>query len=266
MDVSLMRTITLSGTVCGLALAITSVSVGNDFDALLRDLSFGDAPAIEQSPAQLSQTQQSPAPSPSSAFNAEADDIAAIFEPTEAEFAMPVSKKIPAISASTALDALDEPVATPQLEAVGPPQPKVNFNELFTSQDIAPTDAAVTPIVPNVAPMVDPIPMPMVNPMAMAGPMAGSAGCCDNGCGPRDGCNGGLVCRPHVKPNLPSSTFLQYFRSNRCYSNVWDGYRQKCGLGHHHLHGTCDCYDPNREGCLGVKRAGCQSCDGSCDR
>ena len=42
-----MRTIALSVTVCGLVLAVSGISVGSDFDALLQDLSFGDAPTLE---------------------------------------------------------------------------------------------------------------------------------------------------------------------------------------------------------------------------
>jgi hypothetical protein len=63
----------------------------------------------------------------------------------------------------------------------------------------------------------------------------------------------GVVCRPRVTPNLPTSTFLQYFRGNPCYSNAWDGYRYDCGSHHAHLHGECDCFKG--------KNAGCDSCD-----
>lgn len=33
---------------------------------------------------------------------------------------------------------------------------------------------------------------------------------------------------PRAVPNLPNSTLYQYFRSNRCHTNVWVGYHQKC--------------------------------------
>jgi len=62
-----------------------------------------------------------------------------------------------------------------------------------------------------------------------------------------------VVCRPRGNPNLPTSTFLQYFRGNPCYSNVWNGYRYDCGPHHAHLHGECDCFKG--------KKAGCESCD-----
>ena len=68
----------------------------------------------------------------------------------------------------------------------------------------------------------------------------------------------GVVCRPRVSPNLPTSTFLQYFRGNPCYSNVWDGYGYECGPQHAHLHGECDCFKG--------KNAGCESCDSKTGR
>lgn len=61
------------------------------------------------------------------------------------------------------------------------------------------------------------------------------------------------VCRPRIASNLPTSTFLQYFRGSPCYSNVWDGYRYECGTRHTHLHGKCDCFKG--------KSSGCESCD-----
>jgi len=67
-----------------------------------------------------------------------------------------------------------------------------------------------------------------------------------------------VVCRPRVSPNLPTSTFLQYFRGNPCYSNAWDGYGYECGPQHAHLHGECDCFKG--------KNAGCESCDSKTGR
>ena len=64
----------------------------------------------------------------------------------------------------------------------------------------------------------------------------------------------GIVCMPRVSPNLPTSTFLQYFRGNPCYTNVWDGYRYDCGSHHAHIHGECDCFKRGN--------SGCESCDG----
>ena len=50
-----------------------------------------------------------------------------------------------------------------------------------------------------------------------------------------------IICQPRYTPNLPTSTFLQYFRGNPCYSNVWAGYRYDCGPQHAHMHGACGC-------------------------
>ena len=67
-----------------------------------------------------------------------------------------------------------------------------------------------------------------------------------------------VICRPHVRPNLPTSTLLQYMSTHPCYSNVWDGYRFPCGAHHKHLHGECDCFK--------AKHSGCESCDGTAGR
>jgi len=55
-------------------------------------------------------------------------------------------------------------------------------------------------------------------------------------------CDSEEVCIPHTAPNLPSSSFYQYFRSNKCNSHVWDGYRQRCRSANGHVNGTCDCF------------------------
>ena len=68
------------------------------------------------------------------------------------------------------------------------------------------------------------------------------------------GCDQDYVCQPHEVPQLPNSTLLQYFRSNKCNTHVWDGYRQKCPSSQKHLMGTCDCFDKK-------KKAGCDKCD-----
>lgn len=53
-----------------------------------------------------------------------------------------------------------------------------------------------------------------------------SGGCADGGCA-SGSCEGGF-CTPHNQPNLPGSTLRQYWRSNSCNSNVWDGYQNRC--------------------------------------
>jgi len=92
-----------------------------------------------------------------------------------------------------------------------------------------------------------------------------------NRCDAVPNCDSVITCTPHVAPVLPSSTFMQYFRSNKCYTHVWDGYHQNCGKNHKHLHGECDCFKngSKQRGCNGSSIRGCNdcvSCDGGCDR
>lgn len=75
-----------------------------------------------------------------------------------------------------------------------------------------------------------------------------------------------MTCTPHVKPSLPSSTLYQYFRSNKCHTNVWDGYRQPCGAARRHVDGRCDCFSKGQIGCSTGQCSDCVSCDGGCDR
>lgn len=63
-------------------------------------------------------------------------------------------------------------------------------------------------------------------------------------------CDSAQVCTPHTAPNLPNSTFYQYFRSNKCNTNVWDGYRQPCRSANKCINGTCDCFDEDKS-CFG---------------
>ncbi|MDA8744201.1 hypothetical protein N9N28_06165 [Rubripirellula amarantea] len=82
---------------------------------------------------------------------------------------------------------------------------------------------------------------------------------CDCGCGGHQSClskrhheEEPKVCMPRREVNLPQSSLREYFRSNRCYTNVWDGYSQECGSHHKHIHGTCDCHiKKDRKSCLG---------------
>lgn len=54
-----------------------------------------------------------------------------------------------------------------------------------------------------------------------------AGGCADGGCA-SGGCGQDGFCTPHNQPNLPGSTLRQYWRSNACNSNVWDGYQNEC--------------------------------------
>ncbi|QDT08750.1 hypothetical protein [Planctomycetes bacterium K23_9] len=56
---------------------------------------------------------------------------------------------------------------------------------------------------------------------------ASTGGGCLNGSCRSGNCESGF-CTPHNMPNLPGSTLRQYWRSNACNSNVWDGYQNEC--------------------------------------
>ncbi len=230
-----MRTIALSTTVCGLVFAISGISEANDFDALLQDLSFGASPsvAIEQ---------------PSTADLA-IETPAETTNPASQGFIMPTANTL-ATPVGMPLMALDEPATTSEIQ----PNANVDFVEMFTAQDVSDTDAALAPI-----------PEPLVNPEPQMIPAPAMVAGGDCGCAVHNSCEQVIICRPHLTPNLPSSTFLQYFRSNKCYTNVWDGYQQNCGSNHDHLHGTCDCFNPHKKSCLGGNHSNCGRCDG-CDR
>ncbi len=90
-------------------------------------------------------------------------------------------------------------------------------------------------------------------------------GCASGNCGSgscRDGsCGEGGFCTPHNQPNLPGSTLRQYWKSNSCNTNLWDGYQNKCrkplfggksggcGLGGNCADGSCDVVVPSQAAC-----------------
>ena len=113
----------------------------------------------------------------------------------------------------------------------------------------------------------------------------GNGQCGPGGCGPNGLCGGrfggGLCgsgsgfCTPHNTPNLPTSTLRQYWKSNSCNCNVWDGYQNRCpnplfsklaNLGRNG-HGNC-CGGCGQAGCNGkCGLSGCdQSGNGNCDQ
>jgi hypothetical protein len=259
MEVSPMRRIVLSATACGLLLAVARIAVGNDFDVLLQDLSFGNEPEAAE-----------PVAASAPAYAA-ADDIG----PTPEGFVMPSSKTLVAATASTPLVAVQELIEDSDQVGFASSDVRVDFEEVFTSTEATETDYALAQIddVPapaeNVPAPPQPEPMPLYPEPIVAAPITDpvyAAGNC-NSCATnhRHGCENVVTCIPHLPPNLPHSTFLQYFRSNKCNSNVWQGYQQKCGLGHHHVQGTCDCFNPHRKDCFGITNSHCGNCD-TCDR
>lgn len=251
-----MRTIALSLAMGSLLLAVARIAVGNDFDVLLQDLSFGDpSPPVETLAAN----------SPPAAESSEGVNGLLMPSP-DADRARPARQQP---SPQQAL------VADPgMIEQLVPKQSHrdVDFDAVFTSKEASDSDDALA----DIEPVPTPEPMPMDGEPIVAAPITDPAYIHDNayvatghGCGCGHGyghhCGQVVTCLPHVAPNLPNSTFLQYFRSNKCYSNVWDGYHQKCGCGHAHIHGTCDCCDPHRRSCFSAGHSHCGNCD-ACDR
>lgn len=144
----------------------------------------------------------------------------------------------------------------------------------------------------------DAMPMPR-KPIRL--PKLGCKPCCGSGggeiidapCGCNSGCSKGCrlglgkkhrhveqkVCPPRTAVNLPASTLHQYFRSDRCNTNVWDGYTRECSDDHKHANGTCDCGTKKKRSCLTGLCGGrcgevlpprqacndCDSCDAGCD-
>ncbi|MGI9472383.1 MAG: hypothetical protein ACR2NZ_12660 [Rubripirellula sp.] len=208
-----MRTSAFTASVFALATLANSVSANDDFSALLADLSFGDAPTLEEPLAQVQEIK------------------VAELKPVPTGFSMPemVEGTPPAQVVSA------KPPAAPQVALQDPipeskPTPQIDLEAAFALQDPGFTEPSL---------------------------QAQTVGFGQSSC-LGDSCDHGVVCRPHMRPNLPTSTFLQYFRSHPCYSNVWDGYRYECGPHHKHLHGECNC--------LNGSCTGHGNCDSGCDR
>lgn len=238
-----MRTSALSVAILAFVTVPTNLSVADDFSALLADLSFGDAPAINQ-PLTVAAT-------------ADPEELKQIEELKEAEELQPLSSHaftMPGMLDSDAIEVAAKPEvdSAPQVALQDPipasiPESSddVNLDAAFALQDVQASSNDV--------------------PSRVVGHHVNH---CDV-----QGCDSVITCRPHVKPNLPSSTLYQYFRSDRCYTHVWDGYRRNCGDNHKHLHGECDCFTNSSKGFswssalgLGCDRNDCGNCDVGCDR
>ncbi|MGB7328171.1 MAG: hypothetical protein WBD31_25065 [Rubripirellula sp.] len=240
----------------------------NDFSALLSDLSFGDAPPS----ARAVQNQSKRA----SAFDV--DEALSLTAPTQIESAaadvaesvdklvpVPQSFAMPSFAEVPAKVSLHDPIAVaPQVNDT------IDLNAAFALQDLESSQTSTSAQSVGFG-----------HHRSHAGPIAtaihGNQGCASGVC---DSVND---CTPHVAPCLPSSTLLQYFRTSKCNTHVWDGYQQKCGFGQKHVNGTCDCFKNrqgcgqllparNGHGCSGPSCNGCDtcrgsnSCDSGCDR
>jgi hypothetical protein len=109
-----------------------------------------------------------------------------------------------------------------------------------------------------------------------AGDQIQQVGCTSGGCDQSSACDcdasSAEVCTPRRPVSLPTSTFHEYFNSDRCNTGVWDGYSRKCSP----LKPTKCCLDSCGSGCgeilparprqIRVWGSGASSCDSpACD-
>ncbi len=256
-----MRTSAVAVAIVAFSTVVYSVSAEDDFSALLADLTFTDAPGSAEPLAKAS-TEPVERLKPVHEFALPATapamvDLAEILESADLETAaletddleMPVELETE-MKPSAPRIALQDPV--PSESAAIPSAPRstnqhFDLNEAFALQSPSPA-----------------VPSRVVGHQRLhTAPAA-----CGGGCDQSVGCDNGMVCRPRSSVNLPTSTLLQYFRSNPCYTNVWDGYQRKCA-NHSHLHGGCDCFRRNCHNDCGevleCAPANCVKCDGTCD-
>lgn len=220
-----------------LATLVSSATANDEIKRLLADLSFGDAIVDDKADSLSERTK--PASQP---VAAPAMEKPAIEKPVIEKPVIEASKPASSIAA---LPAFSELVAAgPGLQLPPEPEPKAMLAEPvpvtvpLMEIDLLKAADADLPSVVSIQP---------VETKSVGHRHHNSA------CEPY-GYERGIVCMPRVSPNLPTSTFLQYFRGNPCYTNVWDGYRYDCGSHHAHIHGECDCFKRGN--------SGCESCDG----
>ncbi len=97
---------------------------------------------------------------------------------------------------------------------------------------------------------------------------SGSGRCGQRQCGSHLGHD--FNCVPHTPPNLPTSSFYEYFKSNACNCRVWDGWQNRCIGASKHSRGECDCFAPRqKKSCfngvsLRLPRGVCPAGNGSC--
>lgn len=67
-----------------------------------------------------------------------------------------------------------------------------------------------------------------------------------------ESCFGEARCQPYTPPQIPVSTFYQYWRTNSCNVNVWNGFRNRC-------HTTIDLSIDKKSHCDSCR--GCGGCE-----
>lgn len=220
-----------------IAASLVSVSHANDeITRLLADLSFGDAVTVDESVAVSEEASQ---PIDAAVDVDKAVDVEEAAD-TEDEVELPEIKSDEQFSQ---LPEFSELVASgPGLQLPVEPAPKAVLNEPVAESE--PQQDVDSPEVMNRQPLevaLQPVETTSVGHREYR-----------KDCAPQP-YQAEIICQPRYTPNLPTSTFLQYFRGNPCYSNVWAGYRYDCGPQHAHMHGAC--------GCLQGKNNDCAGCD-----
>ena len=211
-----------------IAASLVSVSSANDeLTRLLADLSFGDAVTVDEVDESVAVSEEASQPVEEAVDTEDEVELPEITSDEQfsqlPEFSELVASgsglQLPAEPAPKAV--LNEPVAESE------PQQNVDLPEVMNRQ---PSEIALQPVETT------------------------SVGHREyrKDCAPQH-YHAEIICQPRYTPNLPTSTFLQYFRGNPCYSNVWVGYRYDCGPQHAHIHGAC--------GCLQGKNNDCAGCD-----
>ena len=220
-----------------LATLVSSATANDEIKRLLADLSFGDAIVDDKADSLAERTKPASQPVALPAMEKSAIEKPVIEKPV-------IEASKPA-SSIAALPAFSELVAAgPGLQLPPEPEPKAVLAE--------PVPETVPLVKIDLLEAADADLPSMVSIQPVETKSVGHRHH-NSACEPY-GYERGVVCMPRVSPNLPTSTFLQYFRGNPCYTNVWDGYRYDCGSHHAHIHGECDCFKRGNYGC--------ESCDG----
>lgn len=141
----------------------------------------------------------------------------------------------------------EEPVAAAAAAATPAPLMQLPPAPVATPAPPEAMPVAPAPVMEQAVPA--PVAAPVHAPVAASAPGCSECSSCQS-CDSRHGC--GLKkrfqegsCVPYTLPRLPSSTFYQYWRTNACYTNVWDGFRNHCppniDLSHHKKHKRTGC-------------------------
>ncbi|MEM1069792.1 MAG: hypothetical protein AAGI63_12905 [Planctomycetota bacterium] len=267
-----MRTSAFAVAIVAASTLISAVQADDDFSALLADLTFTDAPAAAKPSSVAAQEVKSDLkPIPRIELPAAKPDLVADLD----GFEMIESDQLATLAPEVSLQSPIPAKAAPQ----------VDLDAAFALQDPAPlatstpapfvaaSESAPAPLFN--APQAVPAPVPAARvPSQVVGhqmhPMASNCqGGCSGGCEPMHATSAPIMCRPRTPVNLPSSTLLQYFRSDVCHTNVWNGYHRKC-CDKSHLDGSI--FAPKSCApcgevidCAPCASSNCASCDGSCD-